>query len=65
MTQFDPSQFTYEVKVVKHHRDGLLITMVTLRDSEGKYIKHAKLNPELLDAMNHNPHKVVWKVSPR
>lgn len=64
MQHYDTGQLTYEVKVVKHHRDGLLITMVTLRDSEGKYIKHAKLNPELLDAMNRHPHKVIWKVNP-
>lgn len=63
--EFDPSQFTYEVKVVRKHRDGLLITMVTLLDSEGKYIKHAKLNDDLLDAMNHNPSRVVWKVNPK
>ena len=63
--QFDPSQFTYEVKVVKKHRDGLLITMVTLRDLEGKYIKHAKLNDDLLNAMNRFPEKVVWKVNPK
>ena len=50
-----------ELKENEHGKNDLIVSMVKLTDKDGKYIKFAKINEELLSALKKSDKVTIKK----